>query len=134
MSRVYERFGTRITAQASALCDVDANDGFSTGTLTQVDKASSGNGDGAQWFDVYVDVTSAPSAAATCELWTSGSSDGTDESDYEYALSVAIPAAADQYHLGALYSTPREFNAKIKGLDYDFTATLYIVPVYYADA
>ena len=132
MGRVYERFGTRITAQASAAIDADTD---STGSKTQIDKAASGNGDGAQWFDVYIDVTAAPSTAAVCELWISGSSDGTDESTYEYALSVAVPVTVtDQYRLGALFTTPREFKAKIKAIDYGFTATLYITPVHYADA
>ena len=132
MARVYERFGTRITAQASAAITADA---FSGGSQTQIDKASSGNGDGAQWFDVYIDVTAAPSSAATCELWISGSSDGTDESTYEYALTVAIPVTAtDQYRMGTLHITPQEFNAKITAIDFGFTATLYLVPVHYADA
>lgn len=132
MGRMYERFGTRITAQASAAITADA---FSGGTQTQIDKTSSGNGDGAQWFDCYIDVTSAPTSDATCELWISGSSDGTDESVYEYALSVKVPTTVtDQYHLGQLFTTPRKFNAKIKAIDYGFTATLYLTPVYYADA
>ena len=131
MSRVYERFGTRITAQASAAITADA---FSAGTQTLVDKASSGNGDGAQWFDVYADVTAAPSTAASCELWITGSSDGTDESAYEYALTCAVPTTADQYRLGSLHTTPQEFKGKLKAIDYGFTATLYLVPVYFADA
>jgi hypothetical protein len=131
MARVYERAGTRITAQASGAITADA---FSTAAETLVDKAASGNADGAQWFDCYVDVTVAPSTAATCEMWMTGSSDGTDESAYEYSLSVAIPTTADQYRLGVLYGTPREFHAKLKAIDYGFTATLYLVPMYNADA
>lgn len=132
MSRAYERYGTRITAQASAAITANA---FSGGSQTLVDKASGQNGDGAQWFDVYIDVTAAPSTAATCELWISGSSDGTDESAYEYALSVAVPVTVtDQYRLGVLYGTPQEFYAKIKAISYGFTATLYITPAWVADA
>ncbi len=129
---MYERFGTRITAQASAAITDGA---FSGGSQTLIDKASGQNADGAQWFDCYIDVTAAPSAGATCELWISGSSDGTDESAYEFALAVAVPVTAtDQYRLGLLYGTPREFNAKIKAISYGFTAALYLVPVYNADA
>ena len=132
MARVYERFGTRITAQASAAM---ASGAFSAGSQTLIDKASGENGDGAQWFDVYIDVTAAPSAAAYCELWITGSSNGTDESAYEYALSVSVPVTAtDQYRLGSLFTTPREFKAKIKAVTYGFTATLYITPAHYADA
>lgn len=131
MARVYERFGSRITAQASAAITADAD---SSGTQTQIDKASNANADGAQWFDCYVDVTAAPSTEASCELYISGSSNGTDESAYEYALTCVVPTVAGQYRLGALHTTPQEFNAKIKAIDYGFTATLYLVPVHYADA
>lgn len=131
MGRAYERYGTKITAQASAAIMADA---YSGGSQTLVDKASAQNGDGAQWFDVYADVTVAPSTAAVCELWMTGSSDGTDESAYEYALSCAVPTVVDQYHLGALFTTPREFKAKLKAIDYGFTATLYITPAWIADA
>ena len=132
MSRAYERHGNRLTAQTSAA--ITANT-LSTGAATFIDKASGRNADGAQWFDCYVDVTGAPAAAATCELWISGSSDGMDESVYEYALSVAIPVTVtDQYRLGVLYGTPREFYAKIKAISYGFTATLYLVPAWIADA
>ena len=132
MGRVYERFGTRITAQASAAISAGAD---SAGAQTLVDKSSGANADGAQWFDVYVDVTAAPSAASACELWMTGSSDGTDESAYEYALACAVPVTAtDQYHLGTLFTTPREFKAKIKAISYGFTAALYITPAWSADA
>jgi hypothetical protein len=132
MARVYERAGTRITAQASGAITAGS---FSTATETPIDKSASGNGDGAQWFDVYVDVTAAPSAEAIAEVWIAGSSDGTDEAVYEYALSVAVPVTVtDQYRVGALLFTPREFKAKLKAIDYGFTAALYITPMYYADA
>ena len=132
MARAYERYGTRITAQASDAITANA---FSAGAQTLIDKASAANADGAQWFDVYIDVTAAPTTAATCELWISGSSDGTDESAYEYALSVAVPVTvADQYRLGVLYGTPQEFYAKIKAISYGFTAALYLTPAWIADA
>ena len=130
MARVYERYASRITAQASAAISADA---FSGGTQTLIDK-STGDANGAQWFDCYIDVTSAPSSAASCQLWITGSSDGSDESAYEYALTVAVPTTADQYRLGSLFTTPQEFKAKLKAIDYGFTATLYITPVYSADA
>ena len=132
MSRTFERYDDRITAQANAA--FSAGD-FSTGSQTLVDKAASMNGDGAQWFDCYVDVTAAASSDATCEMWITGSSDGTDESAYEYALSCPIPASTtDQFRLGPLYGTPQEFKAKIKAVGYGFSATLYITPAYTADA
>jgi hypothetical protein len=79
-------------------------------------------------------VTVAPSSDATAEVWIAGSSDGIVEAAYEYALSVAVPVTVtDQYRLGALYGTPREFFAKLKAVAYGFTATLYLTPVWVAD-
>lgn len=131
MARVYERYGTTITAQASAAITADAVSG---GTTTPISKASSGNADGAMWFDCYVNVTAAPSTAASCELWIEGSPDGTNYAATEYALTCAIPTTTDRYHLGCLYSTPQLLIGTIKAIDYGFTATLEITPVYPADA
>ena len=131
MARVYERYGSAITAQASAAITADT---MSAGTTTAIDKASAANADGAMWFDCYVNVTAAPSSAASCELWIEGSPDGTNYSASEYALTCAVPASVDRYHLGCLYSTPLEFLATIKAISFGFTATLELVPVYPADA
>lgn len=131
MARVFERYGSAITAQAS---DAITADTMSGGSTTAIDKASSGNADGALWFDCYINVTSAPSTAASCEMWIEGSPDGTNYAASEYALTCAVPTAVDRYHLGCLYSTPLEFIATIKAIDYGFTATLELVPVYPADA
>lgn len=131
MARVYERYGSVITAQASAA--ISANT-MSAGATTAVDKASAGNADGAIWFDCYVNVTAAPSTAATCEMYIEGSPDGTNYAASEYALTCAVPTATGRYRLGTLHAAPREFLATIKAISYGFTATLEIVPVYPADA
>lgn len=131
MARVYERYGSAITAQASAAITADTMSG---GATTAIDKASAGNADGAVWFDCYINVTAAPSAAAFCQLWIEGSPDGTNYAASEYALMVAVPATIDRYHIGPLFTTPLEFIATIKAISYGFTATLEIVPVYPADA
>lgn len=131
MARIFERYGSAVTAQASAAITADV---MSTGSTTALDKAASGNADGAVWFDCYVNVTVAPTTAATCEMYIEGSPDGTNYAASEYALTVAIPTTIDRYHLGALYTTPQEFLATVKAVDYDFTASLEIVPVYPADA
>ncbi|MCK5915728.1 MAG: hypothetical protein KAG92_06285, partial [Deltaproteobacteria bacterium] len=70
MARVYERYGSKITAQASMAI---AGNAFSGGALVQMKKASGQNSDGAQWFDVFIDVTVAPSSDAEAEIWISGS-------------------------------------------------------------
>ena len=131
MARIYERFGTAITAQASAA--ITANT-MSAGATTAIDKAASGNADGAIWFDCFVNVTAAPSTAATCEMYVEGSPDGTNYAASEYALTCAVPTTADRYHLGTLHSTSRKFLATIKAVGFGFTATLELVPVYPADA
>jgi hypothetical protein len=131
MARIFERYIAAIIAQASAAITADA---FSAGAETPLDKAASANADGAQWFDCYVNVTVAPTTAASCELWVAGSPDGINYADYEYGLTCAVPVATGRYHLGPLYSTPLEFKAKIKAIGFGFTAALEIVPVYPADA
>ena len=131
MSRIYERYGSTIVAQAS---DTITAGNLSGGATTPLDKASSGNADGAVWFDCYVNVTGVPSTAATCEMYIEGSPDGTNYAYNEYALSCAVPTSTGRYHIGALLITPRKFLAKIKAVGYDFTASLEVVPVYPADA
>lgn len=131
MARMYERYGSRIQAQASSA--ISANN-FSNGAQTLIDKAVGQNADGAQWFDVYINVTTNPSGTCSAEIWITGSSDGSDESAYEYALTAPVTGSTtDQYHMGTIYTSPREFKAKIKAITYAFTATLYIVPVHFAD-
>jgi hypothetical protein len=139
MARVYERYGDRIIAQADGTAltaTYDPNSAsYTGGAATLVDKASTANADGAQWFDVYIDVSTAPTTATTAEVWITGSSNGTDESIYEFALTVAIPITTTLLHrVGNLYGTPQEFNAKIRAVEFGFIAALYLVPVYPADA
>lgn len=131
MARVYERYGSEITAQASAAITADL---LSGGSTTAIDKATSGNADGAIWFDCYINVTAAPGTAASCEMYIEGSPDGTNYAASEYALTCAVPTSTDRYHLGTLNVTPRKFLATIKAIDYGFTASLELVPVYPADA
>ena len=131
MARVYERYGSKITAQASMAI---AGNAFSGGALVQMKKASGQNSDGAQWFDVFIDVTVAPSSDAEAEIWISGSPDGTMEAEYEFALSAKVDNVVGKVHMGVLHSTPYAFKAKIKAIDYSYTATLYVVPVHFADA
>lgn len=130
MARIFERYGSVVTAQASATITANAMSG---GATTALDKAASGNADGAIWFDCYVNVTAAPTTAASCELYIEGSPDGTNYAAPDYALTCAVPTTIDRYHLGTLHSTPRNFVATIKAIAFGFTATLEIVPVYPAD-
>jgi len=130
MARVFERYGSAITAQASAAITADT---MSAGATTAINKAASGNADGAIWFDCYINVTAAPTTAASCEMYIEGSPDGTNYAASEYALTCAVPTAVDRYHLGTLHATPREFLATIKAVGFGFTAALELVPVYPAD-
>lgn len=131
MARIYERYASAITAQSSAAITADTMSG---GATTAIDKAASGNADGAIWFDCYINVTAAPSTAASCEMYIECSPDGTNYAASEYALTCAVPTSVDRYHLGTLHAAPRKFLATIKAIDFGFTAELEIVPVYPADA
>jgi hypothetical protein len=131
MARAYERAGSELTAQASAAITAGA---FSAGTETPIEIESTGNADGAQWLDCYINVTSAPATAGSCELWMAASPDGTNYAAYEYALTVAVPTATGRYHLGQLIGLPREMKLKVKAIDFGFTAGLTVVPRWIADA
>lgn len=130
MARVFERYGSALIAQASEAITADTMSG---GATTPMDKAASGNADGALWFDCYVNVTVAPTTEATCEMYIEGSPDGINYAASEYALTCNVPTAIDRYHLGTLNVTPRMFIATIKAVGYGFTASLELVPVYPAD-
>ncbi len=132
MSRIYERSLSSITAQASAAITADSVSG---GTQTAINKASSGNADGAIWFDVYLDVTAAPSAEASCELYMQASPDGGSNYAYDdYCLTCAVKSgSADIYRLGTLHDTPQNFKLSVTAIDYGFTASLVVVPIYPAD-
>lgn len=130
MARIYERYGSPIVAQASAVITADTMSG---GATTAVDKSLDSNADGAVWFDCYINVTAAPTTEASCEMYIEGSPDGTNYAASEYALTCAVPTSVDRYHLGTLHASPQKFLATIKAIDFGFTASLEIVPVYLAD-
>ncbi len=133
MARTYERYLDAITAQASAAITADT---ISGGTKTAINKASSGNADGALWFEVYLDVTVAPSVDASAEIYIEPSYDGGSNYGAEdYALPCAVKASgASKYKVGNLYDTSENFYAVVYAIDYGFTASLILVPVYQADA
>jgi len=138
MARLYTRYGTGVTLQASAAITAGA---LSTGAQTIMDVTSGGNFDGALVAEMYINVTVAPTAAATVELYMAASKDGTNYAESgpdaygEYALSVKVPASATgDFKLGILHDLPQKTKFKIKALSYGLTASLYGVPVYVADA
>ena len=131
MARMYERAGTEVTAQASAAITADT---LSGGAQTPIDIESGGNADGAMWLDVYINVTSAPSTEATCELYMEASPDSTNYAAPEYCPPCAVPTSTGRIHVGPLYDLPRKCKLSIKAVGYGFTADCTVVPRYVADA
>ena len=127
-NEIRNKYRSSVTAQASAAISADA---YSTGTQDVIDvSASSGDYVGCQALDCYINVTSAPSTAATCELYMEASYDGgSNYADEEYCLSCEVPTSTGRYHLGLLTGLPGTCKLKIKAIDYGFTASLEVVPI-----
>lgn len=116
---------SEITAQAAAAISANA---LSGGTQTAITPS---NAPGATAFDLYVNVTAAPSTAATCEIWREASRDGTTWTAIELVLSVpqTIATSAALYYAGRMYDIQAYERLKLKAISYGFTAALYAVPV-----
>lgn len=125
-NKVERRFLTDVTAQASAAISADA---FSAGAQTALSAADSGNADGAQELEFTLDVTAAPATAAEAEIYVSHSRNNSDY-NAEYLLkTISVATSVDTYDAGVIVFPRQYTKARIKAIDYGFTATLYCTPV-----
>ena len=127
-NEIQTKYRTYQTVQASAAITAGA---YSAGSQTDIDNIDGANFLGAEGFDLYIDVTSAPSADAIAEIWMEASYDaGTSFAAAEKVSSVAVAlTTADEYHIGQIFAPPPYFKLKIKAIDYTFTASLIVVPM-----
>lgn len=127
-NEIRKKFRAAITAQASAAITADA---FSGGSETVLDNTYDGGSEnclGAEFVELYLNVTSGPTSAASAEVWAAHSHDGTNYTAYEYVASVEVPTGTGLYFVG--YMALSSYNKlKIKAIDYGFTAALTAVPV-----
>ena len=123
------KYGSAITAQASATISADA---MSSGTLTVINNTSSGNGGGCQGYQCFVNVTTAPSGGdATARVYYAGAySDTTPDNFDNGSLSVEIPdGETGEFPLGIIYDPDKYSYVKLGAEDYGFTASLVVVPI-----
>ena len=122
------KYGSAITAQASAAITANAMSG---GILTTIVNTPAGNGGGCQAYQVFVNVTSAPSTEATARLYYAGAySDATPDNFDKGSLSVAIPVSATgEFSMGIIYNPDKYSYCKLSAEDYGFTASLTVVPI-----
>jgi len=127
---------TTITAQASGALTAgeDPNSGtYTGGAATVIDNtydAGTENSLGADYLQLELDVTTAPTTAGGAEVWYRGSEDGTNYTKWKYSHTVGddIATTADRYDAGLFFLSYQYTELKVKAVDYGYTATLYATP------
>lgn len=128
-SQIYQSWGAKITAQASAAITADTDSG---GAQTVVDATYDGgseNARGANAVDVWCNVTAAPSSAAGVELWASESLDGTNFAEAQLSLRADVPASTGYVFVGRHYIQAPYTKLKVRAIDYGFTAVVECLPL-----
>ena len=129
---------TRITAQSSSALTAGQypEDGSYTATAncTSLDNsisASDGQPKGAHYLNLELDVTTAPTTAATANIYWRGSEDGgTKWTDWRYSHTVgkAIGTTADNYSAGIFELEFGLTEIAVSAIGYGFTSVLYATP------
>ena len=130
-NEVLKKLRAAFVAQASAAITANA---FSGGAETPLDNTFDGgteNCKGADQARMSINVTAAPSSQAVAEIWTAKYDDENAQYEqYEYALSVIIPVTVTgSYSAGFIVLDSSLTKAKIKAIDYGFTAELITTPI-----
>lgn len=128
----------RITAQSSSALTAGQypEDGSYTLTTncTTLDNTYDGGSEnclGADYVNLELDVTSAPSTTATADIYWRGSEDGgTSWTDWRYSHTVGtnIKTTADRYSVGRFMLNYQYTQLAVASVGYDFTSTLYATP------
>ena len=129
---------TRITAQSSSALTAGQypEDGSysATSNCTTLDNTYDGGSEnclGADYVNLERDVTSAPSTAATADIYWRGSEDGgTTWTDWKYSHTVGkdIKTSADRYGAGRFMLNYQYTQLAVASVGYNFTSTLYATP------
>jgi len=130
-NEVRKKLRTAFVAQASAAITADA---FSSGSETPLDNTYDGGSEnclGADQARMSINITAAPSSEAVAEIWTAKYDDENSQYEqYEYALSAVIPVTVTgSYSAGFIVLDSSLTKAKIKAIDYGFTAELIATPI-----
>ena len=129
---------TRITAQSSSALTAGQypEDGSysATSNCTTLDNTYDGGSEnclGADYVNLELDVTSAPSTAATADIYWRGSEDGgTTWTDWRYSHTVgkSIATSADRYSAGMFILKCQATQLAVASVGYNFTSVLYATP------
>ena len=129
---------TRFTAQSSSALTAGQYPGdgsySATTNCTTLDNTYDGGSEnclGADYVNLELDVTSAPTTAATAEVYWRGSEDGgTNWTDWRYSHTVGtnIKITADRYSAGMFMLKYQVTQLAVASVGYDFTSTLYATP------
>lgn len=123
------KYRSPITAQASAAIPAGT---ISTGALTLLTNTPEGNCGGCMAYQCYVKVTVSPSSPATARLYyTGGYYDLTFATFDKGSLSVEIPKFSNgiEIPLGIIYDPDKYSYVKLGAEDYEFGASLIVVPI-----
>lgn len=128
----------RITAQSSSALTAGQypEDGSYTATsnCTSLDNtydAGTENCKGAHYLNLELDVTGAPTVAATANIYWRGSEDGgTTWTDWRYSHTVgkSIGTIADRYGAGVFVLEYDLTQLAVSAVSYGFTSVLYVTP------
>ena len=128
----------RITAQSSSalVAGQYPEDGsYSTTsnceTLDNTYEEGTENCRGADYVNLELDVTTAPSTAATADIYWRGSEDGgTTWTDWRYSHTVgkAIKTSADRYSASIIPLRYDFTQIAVAAVGYNFQSTLYATP------
>lgn len=129
---------TRITAQSSSILTAGQypEDGSyaATANCMSMDNrisAAAGQPKGAHYLNLELDVTTAPTTAATANIYWRGSEDGgTKWTDWRYSHTVgkSIGTTADNYSAGIFELEFDLTEIAVAAVGYEFTSTLYATP------
>jgi hypothetical protein len=128
----------RITAQANGglTAPYDPTSGSYTGgattTINNTYSVGTENGRGADYLVLELDVTTAPAASSSAEIWWRGSNDsGTKWTKWKYSHTIAdsiLLTTADFYDAQTFWLKYNWTELKVVAVDSSFTSTLYATP------
>lgn len=133
-NEILQKSRTRITAQGNGTAltaTYNPSSGSYTGdTPTTLDNTYDGNCKGADFFQLELDVTSAPATATTAQIWYRGSEDGTNYTGWKYSHTVGdnITTSAARYDAGLFSMSFQYVQLAVMAVTYGFTAALYVTP------
>ena len=137
-NEVLQKSRDRFAAQSASALTADQYPGDGSYTLTTncttLDNTYDGGSEnckGADYVNLELDVTNAPSTAASADIYYRGSEDGgTTWTDWRYSHTVgkAIATSADRYAAGMFVLMYQSTQLAVAANNYDFTSALYATP------